>query len=89
MVEIHNLVIHPGRCEVPVVDKPVNLTTEFGILSYLAQRPVWVFIRSQIVDEVKGSEYFVTDRSVDVQIVELRRKLGPAGVYIKTSRGVG
>lgn len=42
-----------------------------------------------VVDEVKGSEYFVTDRSVDVQIVELRRKQGSAGMYIDTVRGVG
>jgi two-component system alkaline phosphatase synthesis response regulator PhoP len=88
--KIRNLVIHPGRRQVLVDDKPVNLTfTEFGILSYLAQRPGWVFTRSQIVDQVNGSEYFVTDRSVDVQIVGLRRKLGSAGSYIETVRGVG
>ncbi|MBW1784780.1 MAG: response regulator transcription factor [Deltaproteobacteria bacterium] len=90
VVTIHNMVIHPGRREVLVDDKPVQLTfTEFGILNYLAQRPGWVFTRSQIVDTVKGTEYFVTDRSVDVQIVGLRRKLGSAGVYIETVRGVG
>lgn len=90
VVKIHNLVIHPGRREVLVNDTPVYLTfTEFGILNYLAQRPGWVFTRSQIVDQVKGSEYFVTDRSVDVQIVGLRRKLGSAGAYIETVRGVG
>ena len=87
---IHNLVIHPGRHEVLVNEMPVHLTlTEFGILSYLARRPGWVSTRSQIVDAVKGDEYFVTDRSVDVQIVGLRKKLGPAGVYIETVRGVG
>jgi two-component system, OmpR family, alkaline phosphatase synthesis response regulator PhoP len=90
VVKIHKLAIHPGRREVLVDDKPVNLTfTEFGILTYLAQRPGWVFTRSQIVDQVKGTEYFVTDRSVDVQIVGLRRKLGSAGSYIETVRGVG
>jgi len=90
MLEIRNLVIHPGRREVLVDNEPVNLTfTEFGILSYLAQRPGWVFTRSQIVDQVKGTEYFVTDRSVDVQIVGLRKKLGAAGRSIETVRGVG
>jgi len=89
-VKIRKLAIHPGRREVLVDDKPVNLTfTEFGILTYLARRPGWVFTRSQIVDQVKGSESFVTDRSVDVQIVGLRRKLGSAGSYIETVRGVG
>jgi len=90
VIKIHNLAIHTGRREVTVEGKPVKLTyTEFGILRYLALRPGWVFTRSQIVDQVKGSEYFVTDRSVDVQIVGLRRKLGNAGVYIETVRGVG
>ncbi|MGD9076593.1 MAG: winged helix-turn-helix domain-containing protein, partial [Desulfobacteraceae bacterium] len=45
--------------------------------------------RSQIVDAVRGDDYPVTDRSVDVQIVGLRKKLGPAGKYIETVRGVG
>jgi len=84
------MVIHPGRREVLVAGHPVTLTfTEFSILAYLARRPGWVFTRSQIVDAVRGDDYPVTDRSVDVQIVGLRRKLGPAGALIETVRGVG
>ena len=87
---MHDIVIHLGRHEVLVSGKPVQLTlTEFGILNYLVRRPGWVFTRSQIVDAVKGEDYFVTDRSVDVQIVGLRKKLGTAGSYIETVRGVG
>jgi two-component system phosphate regulon response regulator PhoB len=90
VLRIHDLVIHPGRREVLASGKPVQLTfTEFGILGYLARRPGWVFTRSQIVDAVRGEDYFVTDRSVDVQIVGLRKKLGNAGKYIETVRGVG
>jgi len=90
VIRIHNLLIHPGRHEVLVNGGPVQLTfAEFGILHYLARRPGWVFTRSQIVDEVRGDDYYVTDRSVDVQIVGLRRKLGPAGNHIETVRGVG
>ena len=60
--------------------KVVDLTfTEFGVLSFLVRRPGWVFTRSQIVDAVRGSDYFVTDRSVDVQIVGLRKKAGTHG----------
>ena len=69
---------------------PVTLTyTEFQVLHYLARRPGWVFTRSQIVDAVRGDDYPVTDRSVDVQIVGLRKKLDPFGSYIETLRGVG
>jgi len=89
-VKIHNLVIHLGRREVLVDGRAVNLTfTEFGILHYLVQRPGWVFTRTQIVDAVRGTDYFVTDRSVDVQIAGLRKKLGPSGRFIETVRGVG
>ena len=90
VIRRHNLVIHPGRREVLVDEKPVSLTyTEFGVLAYLARRPGWVFTRSQIVDAVRGDDYPVTDRSVDVQIVGLRRKLGAAGSCVETVRGVG
>jgi two-component system phosphate regulon response regulator PhoB len=88
--QIHDLVIHPGRHEVLVDGNPVQLTfTEFSILNHLARRPGWVFTRYQIVDAVRGTDYPVTDRSVDVQVVGLRKKLGSAGRYIETVRGVG
>jgi two-component system phosphate regulon response regulator PhoB len=89
-LKIHDLVIHPGRHQVLVQGKPIPLTfTEFGILTFLARRPGWVFTRSQIVDAVKGDDYFVTDRAVDVQVVGLRKKLGSASKLIETVRGVG
>ncbi len=89
-VEIHDLFIHPGRREVRVAGEAVDLTyTEFQVLYCLARRPGWVFTRSQIVDVVRGDNYPVTDRSVDVQVVGLRKKLGAAGRYIETVRGVG
>jgi two-component system, OmpR family, alkaline phosphatase synthesis response regulator PhoP len=89
-IRIHDLDIHPGRRSVMADGKPVELTyTEFQLLNTLARRPGWVFTRSQIVDAVRGSDYPVTDRSVDVQVVGLRKKLGPHGSYIETVRGVG
>lgn len=84
------LVIHPGRHEVLVDDKPVSLTyTEFGILKYLASRPGWVFTRCQIVEAIRGDDYSVTERSVDFQVVGLRKKLAGAAGRIETVRGVG
>ena len=68
----------------------IDLTsTEFKILHFLARRPGWVFSRKQIVEAVHGMNYPATDRSVDFQIVGLRKKLGQAGSYIETVRGVG
>ncbi|HMD67264.1 MAG TPA: winged helix-turn-helix domain-containing protein, partial [Chitinivibrionales bacterium] len=82
--------IHPGRREVLIAGKPVELTNmEFRVLHFLAGRPGWVFSRYQIVEGVRGDNYPVTDRSVDVLIVGLRRKLGEAGDFIETVRGVG
>lgn len=90
VIQVHDLTIHPGRREVHVSETLVPLTyTEFQVLYSLARRPGWVFTRFQIVDAVRGDDYPVTDRSVDVQIVGLRKKLGSAGRYIETVRGVG
>ncbi len=89
-INIHGIEIHPGRREVKVAGKAVELTfTEFQVLHTLAQRPGWVYSRYQIVDAVRGDDYPVTDRSVDVQIVGLRKKLGKAGNVIETVRGIG
>jgi two-component system alkaline phosphatase synthesis response regulator PhoP len=89
-VKIHEISIDPARYEVLVKNKPVELTfTEFMILYTLAKRPGLVLSRYNIVDAIRGSNYVVTDRAVDVQIVSLRRKLGQFGKYIETVRGVG
>jgi two-component system phosphate regulon response regulator PhoB len=90
VLKVHELTIHTGRRHVTANGKSLDLTyTEFQVLYFLARRPGWVFTRSQIVDAVRGDDYPVTDRSVDVQIVGLRKKLGPLGKYIETVRGVG
>jgi two-component system phosphate regulon response regulator PhoB len=89
-IDVHELSIHPGRHEVKLAGQPVELTyTEFALLQFLAKRPGWAFSRTQIVDAVKGEDYPVTERSVDVQVAGLRKKLGAYGPYIETVRGVG
>lgn len=89
-LRIHELMIHPGRHEVTASGQPLQLTfTEFKLLHFLASKPGWAFTRSQIVDAVKGADYPVTERSVDVQVTGLRKKLGDLGGYIETVRGVG
>lgn len=89
-MRIRDLTIDPGRREVRVKEKPIQLTfTEFNILYALAKRPGLVFTRYQIIDTIHGDDYLVTDRAVDVQIVSLRKKLASCGSYIETVRGVG
>ena len=90
IIQIYELEIDPGKRKVLARGLHVELTfTEFQILYLLARRPGWVFTRFKIVDLIRGDDYPVTDRSVDVQIVGLRKKLGPCGKYIETVRGVG
>jgi two-component system phosphate regulon response regulator PhoB/two-component system alkaline phosphatase synthesis response regulator PhoP len=84
------LEIDPQRFAVRVEGEPVALTsTEFRILGLLASRRGWVFSRKQILDHLWGEEKIVVDRTVDVHIRNLRRKLGPAARYIRNVRGVG
>jgi two-component system phosphate regulon response regulator PhoB len=90
VVQIGPIVLDTGRHEVTLEGKPVDLSaTEFAILEFMMRNPGWVFSRNQIIDAVKGKDYPVTERSVDVQILGLRKKLGPAGNRIETVRGVG
>jgi two-component system phosphate regulon response regulator PhoB len=90
LIRVHNISVDVGRHKVEVDGSDITLTfTEFKVLQLLAQQPGRVFTRYQIVDAVHGEDYPVTDRSVDVQIVGLRKKLGNAGQFIETVRGIG
>jgi two-component system phosphate regulon response regulator PhoB len=71
-------------------DKQLDLyATEFALLKHFLTNPEIVFSRNQIIEAIRGPDYPVTDRSVDVQILGLRKKLGKAGDMIETIRGVG
>ncbi len=75
---------------VKILDSKIDLTfTEFQILYLLCSHPGWVFTRYQIIEKIRGDGYPVTDRSVDFQIVGLRKKMGYKGNLIETIRGVG
>ncbi len=89
-LRVHQLVIDPGRHEVLLEGRPLDLTLmEFQLLHLLSRRPGWVYTRSQIVQGVHGEDYAVTERSIDVHMVGLRKKLGPFGKYLETVRGIG
>ena len=62
---------------------------EFDTLNLLVRNPEKVYTRRQIIDNVKGGDYPVTDRVVDIRMVKLRRKLGSWAEHLITVRGVG
>ena len=89
-VAIHGISLDPARHHVTMDGEALDLSvTEFGILEFLMRNPGWVFSRGQIIESVKGNDYPVTERSVDVQILALRKKLGEKGSVIETVRGIG
>lgn len=90
LIRVQDILIDKRKHVVLVNNNKIDLTySEFRLLEILAERPGWVFSRYQIVDALRGDDYPVTERSVDVQVVGLRKKLGTSGKYIQTVRGVG
>lgn len=82
--------VYVDRFKVLVEDKPVQLTaTEFSILAFLMRRKGRVLTRNQILDSLGGDRQYVIDRTVDVHILNIRKKLGDAGEMIETIRGIG
>lgn len=89
-IKFNNIVINPDRFEVLINDKNTALTfSEFRILHILAQKPGYVFSRYQLVESIKGDDYNVNDRSIDVLVGRLRKKLGKSCDCIDTVYGVG
>jgi len=85
-----DVVIDPNRFEVTVHGRKLDLTTtEFKLLEILAERRGWVFSRDEILNRLWGDEKAVLDRTVDVHVTNLRKKLGKAGRLIRNVRGVG
>lgn len=84
------LEIRPERCEALVGGTLLALTaSEFRLLNALARRPGHVLTRAQLVHEIHDGPAAVTDRSVDIQVLGLRRKLGALADTIETVRGIG
>ncbi|MCP4669724.1 MAG: response regulator [Desulfobacula sp.] len=84
------MVIDPAKHIVSINSEIVDLTvSEFDLISFLVNKIGWVFTRGQIVDAIRGENYAVTERSVDVIIAGLRKKLKNYAFVIETVRGVG
>jgi len=90
VLEVANIRLDPTRHEVLAEGEPVEMTaTEFKLLTMLMTKPGRVYTRQQIIESIHDGFAAVTDRSVDVQVVSLRRKLGACGSRVETVRGVG
>lgn len=84
------LMIDRAKYLVSIDGEAYDLTlTEFKLLSFLAGKEGWVFSRGQIVDAIHGDDYAVTERSIDVILVGLRKKLKQHAKMIETVRGAG
>ncbi len=89
-MRIGELTIDVNAHEILAQGRPVQLTaTEFKILQFMATRPGRVLSRDEIIDAALGRDVAVFDRTIDVHITAIRRKLGPAGDQIETIRGFG
>lgn len=85
-----NIIIDVKRHEVTCEGKPLSLTaTEFRILQFLVSRPGRVVARDEIIDAALGRDTAVLDRTIDVHITAIRRKLGRGGDWVETVRGFG
>ena len=84
------ITIRQNRHQVLLDGEEIRLTPiEYNILLFLCKRPGWVYTRERIISEVQGDDVIITERTVDVHVVSVRKKLGDHADYIQTVRGVG
>jgi two-component system, OmpR family, phosphate regulon response regulator PhoB len=90
VLEHQGVQIDRVRHRAMVSSKELDLTpTEFRLLECLLRQPGRAFTRHQLMDAAIGDGAVVLERTIDVHVKTLRRKLGPAGDLIETVRGVG
>jgi DNA-binding response OmpR family regulator len=78
------------RHSVTVDETLLDLTpSEFGHLEALVRQPGRVFSRSELIDAALGGDSLVLERTIDVHVRSLRKKLGPHAVLVETVRGIG
>lgn len=84
------IMIDHRRHRATVGDKPLDLTpSEFGLLSAFVRQPGRAFSRSELIDSALGGDAIVLERTIDVHIRSLRKKLGGHADLIQTVRGIG
>ena len=89
-LQFGSLHINLLRQEVSGKEGPINLTIrEFALLQLFAEHPSRVFSRQDLLGRIWGDDVIVTERTVDVHLKNLRKKIGADGNLIETVRGVG
>ena len=89
-LKIGNLVLDQDRHDVSFENTKLDLTaSEFKLLAALMQNQGRVLSRDKLIEYVQGEGITVTARSIDTHVFGLRKKLGSAGDFIETIRGVG
>jgi two-component system phosphate regulon response regulator PhoB len=84
------VMIDRERHRVTIDEAPLDLTpSEFGLLEALVRQPGRVFSRSELIDAALGGDSLVLERTIDVHIRSLRKKMGPHAVLVETVRGIG
>ena len=84
------ILIDRERHRVTVEERPLDLTpSEFALLESLIRQPGRVFSRAELIDSALGGDSLVLERTIDVHIRSLRKKLGPHAVLVETVRGIG
>ncbi|MCI2418199.1 response regulator transcription factor [Saccharopolyspora sp. K220] len=92
-LRVGDLVVDPQRHEVTLRGAPLDCTpAEFRMLAVLAAEPGRAFTRGQLLSQAFGMDRFITERTIDVHVMNLRRKLEPdprRPVHLLTVYGVG
>lgn len=89
-LQVGNITIDVARKLVRINGEDIHLSPkEFGILCMLAKEPGKVFSREEILNEVWHGDYYVLDRTIDVHIARIRRKMGDEGSHLVNRQGYG
>ncbi len=89
-VEQHGVMVDRRRFIVTIHGEPLQLTkSEFKLLETLIRQPGRAFARAELVDAALGEDTMVLDRTIDVHVRSLRKKMGDTAELIETVRGVG
>jgi DNA-binding response OmpR family regulator len=90
VVVSQGVMVDRDRHRLTIEDQPLDLTpSEFGLLAALVRQPGRVFSRSELIDSALGGDSLVLERTIDVHVRSLRKKMGAHAVLVETVRGIG